>query len=54
MHTRFWWGKFEETDHLENLGLNERIILKSVLEIWNIKAWSGFIWLRPGKGGWVF
>jgi hypothetical protein len=40
-----WWGGLREGDHLENFGLDERIILK-----WNFKkfdgARTGLIWLR--------
>jgi hypothetical protein len=26
--TGFWWGNLREADHLEDLGVDERIILK--------------------------
>jgi hypothetical protein len=28
VHAGFWWGDLQEKDHLEDLGVNERIILK--------------------------
>jgi hypothetical protein len=28
VNTGFWWGNVWETDHLEDLGVNGRIILK--------------------------
>jgi hypothetical protein len=28
MHTGFWWGNLKFRDHLENLGVDGRIILK--------------------------
>jgi hypothetical protein len=28
MHIGFWWGNLREGDHLEDWGLDERIILK--------------------------
>ena len=47
VHTRFWWGNMRERDHLEDTGLDGRIILK-----WNFRrAWTGLIWLRIGIGG---
>ena len=32
MHTGFWWGRLKEGDHLEDLGLEGRIILKLILK----------------------
>jgi hypothetical protein len=28
LYTGFWWGKLEEGDHLEDLDIDERIILR--------------------------
>jgi hypothetical protein len=28
VHTGFWWGELKERTHLEDLGLDEKIILK--------------------------
>jgi hypothetical protein len=43
-------GKPKERDHLEDPGVDERIILE-----WNLKilggAWTGLMWLRIGTGG---
>jgi hypothetical protein len=38
VHTGLWWGKLMERDHLEDLGVDERLILK-----WNwiFKKWDG-------------
>jgi hypothetical protein len=41
VHTGFWWGDMREGDHLEDLGVNWRIILK-----WIIKSLVG-----KGRGG---
>jgi hypothetical protein len=32
VHTRFWWGNLRETDHLEDPGVDERIILEWIFE----------------------
>jgi hypothetical protein len=38
-------------EHLENLGVDIRIILK--LQIQEGKMWTGFIWLSIGASGWL-
>jgi hypothetical protein len=35
-------------DHLENLGVDWKIIFKWVLWKYDVKVWNGFIWLRIG------
>jgi hypothetical protein len=32
VHTRFQWGELRERDHLEDIGLNWRIILKYIFK----------------------
>jgi hypothetical protein len=38
VHTGFWWGNLRERDHLEDLGINGRIIFKCISKL--------LIWLR--------
>ena len=49
MHRR--WVDLKERDHLEDLYLDGRIILKRILSTWNREAWIGLIWFRMGKSG---
>jgi len=51
VHTGFWWGNLRERDHLEDQGLDGRIILKLISKKWDGKAWTGSIWLRIGTDG---
>jgi hypothetical protein len=37
-------------DHLEDPGVDRRIILKSIFKKWDGRAWTGLIWLRIGTG----
>jgi hypothetical protein len=51
VHTGLWWGDPRQGDHLEDVGLNERIIQKWIFKKWDVEAWSGLVWLRIGRGG---
>jgi hypothetical protein len=44
-------GKPEERDHLEDPGIDGRIILRWIVRKWDLRAWTGSIWLRIGTGG---
>jgi hypothetical protein len=51
MYTWFWWGNLRERHHLEDSGIDERIILRWIFRKWDVGAWPGSIWLRRVKGG---
>jgi len=48
--TGFWWGDQREVYHLEDLGLDGRIILKWVCHERDGEDWTGLIWLRMETG----
>jgi hypothetical protein len=44
-------GKLREKDHLEDAGLDGRIILSLIFRKWNVSSWIGLMWIRLGAGG---
>ena len=50
MYTEFWWGSLRERDHLKEPGVDWRIILRWIFRKWDVRAWTGLIWLRIGTG----
>jgi hypothetical protein len=44
-------GKPEEKNHLEDPGVDGRIILRSIFRKWDVGPWTGFISLRIGRCG---
>jgi hypothetical protein len=50
LHTGFWWGNMRERYHLEDPGVDERIIIK-----WIFKKWNGdmdWIGMAQNSGRW--
>ena len=49
--TRFWWGNLRETDHWGDQDVDGRIILRWIFRKWEGVVWTGWSWLRTGRGG---
>jgi hypothetical protein len=50
LHTGLWWRNLRERDHLEDPGIDGRIILKLIFSKSGGEAWTGLIRLRIGTG----
>ena len=51
VYTRFWWGNLRERGHLEDSGVDGRIILIWIFMKGNVGPWTESIWFRIGRGG---
>jgi hypothetical protein len=45
------WGNLRERDHLEDRGVDGRIILRWIFRKWDVGVRVGSSWLRIGTGG---
>ena len=50
MNTGFWWGNLRKRGHLEDPGVDGRIIFRWIFRKCDGEAWTGLIWLRIGTG----
>jgi len=49
--TGFWWGNLRESNDLEDPGVDGRIILRWIFRRWDVRSWTGSIWLRIVTAG---
>jgi hypothetical protein len=49
-HMKFWWENLRKGNHLEDSGVDGRLIVKCIFQKWD-EAWTGSIWLRIGASG---
>ena len=50
-YTGLWWGNLRERDHLGDLGVDGRTILRCIFRKCYVGLWTESIWLRIGTGG---
>jgi len=51
VRTGIWWEELRERDHLEDLGVDVRLILKWISKNFDGLPWTGLIWFRIGTNG---
>jgi hypothetical protein len=51
VYTGFWWGNLREREHLEDPGVDGRIILRWIIKKWDVGVWTRSSWLKIGTGG---
>ena len=51
VYTGYWWGNLRDEDHLEDAGVDGRMILEWMFRKWDVGVWTGSSWLTIGTGG---
>ena len=51
VYTGLWWGNLRERGHLEDPGVDGRMILRWIFRSGMCGVWTGSMWLRIGTGG---
>jgi len=50
VYTGFWSGNLRERNHLEDAGIDGRKMLRWIFRKWDVKEWTGSVWLGIGTG----
>jgi len=48
---KIWWGNLRERDHLEEAGVDGKIILRWIFRKSDVGIWIESMWLRVRTGG---
>jgi hypothetical protein len=51
VYTGFWWENLRKRGHLEDPGVDDRMILKSIFRRWKVGVRTRSSWLRIGTDG---
>jgi hypothetical protein len=51
VYSSFRWGNLRIREHLEDPGVDERILIR-IFRKRDMGAWAGSIWFGKGAGGW--
>jgi hypothetical protein len=51
LYTGIRWGNLRERDHLQDPGIDRRMIVRWIFRKWDIGVWTGSSWLRIGTAG---
>jgi len=43
---QFWRGNLQERDHLQDTGIESRVLLKLFLEKWDGRVWTELMWFK--------
>jgi hypothetical protein len=50
LYTEFWWGNVRVSEHMEDPGVDGRIIWRWIFRKWDVGVWTESMWLRIGTG----
>jgi hypothetical protein len=49
VYSFFGWGNLGEREHLEDPGVDGRIIIRWIFKMWDVGTWARSIWLSIGR-----